>query len=326
MTLPPRKKVIPEWRRFEELVARIEADAGPLGLTVVSPDRIRCNITNRLREVDASVRMKVGTADVLITIECRRRGLKQDVTWIEQLAAKKQGIGAARTIAVSSSGFSPEAGAAARHHGIELRELSEVSAEDINQMMRLDFVLFAHKRCASVRVTLRPFREGPWLLPDPSEPELLLPETTDLFAPIFRNIVSGAMWSINDLWLQLQDTTDPFAGLEKGGPPVVRTACFPYPGNVAAETPAGEVRLGDVLLSIGLWLELEQVDFESARKVEYKAPSGETLQRVEFASAEPGAEDWRITLQMPKDCTDLGQLRTGGNWPMRTSKRKETEG
>ena len=53
MTIPPRKRAMPEWRQFEKLVARIEADAGPLGLTVVSPDRIRCKITGRLREVDA---------------------------------------------------------------------------------------------------------------------------------------------------------------------------------------------------------------------------------------------------------------------------------
>jgi hypothetical protein len=131
MPLNPKKRAVPEWRRFEELVARIEADAGPLGLTVTSPDRVRCRITGRLREVDASVRMKVGTADVLVTIECRRRRNKQDVTWIEQLATKKRAIGATHTIAVSASGFSREAIESAEHHGIDLRELSEISAADI---------------------------------------------------------------------------------------------------------------------------------------------------------------------------------------------------
>lgn len=142
-------------------------------------------------------------------------------------------------------------------------------------------------------------------------------DTTDFFAHIFRNIETDTTWSINDLWLQIQGVTDPFAGLGKGCTPVVRTACFPYLGNVVANTPSGEIQLGDVLLSIGLWLEVEQVDFESARKVEYKALSGETLQRVEFASAQSGLKDWRISLQMPRDSTDLGQLRTGSNWPIR---------
>jgi len=325
MKTPSCKREIPEWRRFEELVSRIEADAGPLGLIVVSPDRIRSKITGRFREVDASIRAKVGTAEVLVTIECRRRGHKQDVTWIEQLATKKQAIGASRTIAVSSSGFSPEAVAVAQHHGIDLRELSEVSAAEINQMMRLSFVLFTHKRCMVAQISLRPFREGPWVLPDPGDSEMLfLPNTTNPFAPIFRNLDTGTAWSINDLWLQLQDATDPFAGLDKFSPPVVRTVCFPYPGDVSVKTPSGEVRLGDVLLSLRLWFELEQVDLESAHKVEYKAPSGEALQRVEFVSTEPSAEDWRISLQMPKNSSDPKQLRVGGNWPTHTSKNDNT--
>ena len=132
-----RKNTTPDWRQFERLVARIEADAGPLGLKVTSPDRIRCNITGRLREVDASVRTTIGTSSVLVTIECRKRRPKEDVTWIEQLATKKVNIGAARTIAVSSTGFSAGAEAVARQHGIDLRQISDVSISDINQHMRL---------------------------------------------------------------------------------------------------------------------------------------------------------------------------------------------
>lgn len=61
--------------RFEELVARIEADAGPLGLAVASPDGVRCRIPARPRKVDASVRMKDAVADVLVTMSPRGRGV-----------------------------------------------------------------------------------------------------------------------------------------------------------------------------------------------------------------------------------------------------------
>ena len=93
----PKKQHAPAWREFEQMVARIEADAGPAGLIVKSPDRIRCRITGRLREVDASVQTQVGTTNILVTIECRKRRPVQDVTWVEQLATKKQSLGAART-------------------------------------------------------------------------------------------------------------------------------------------------------------------------------------------------------------------------------------
>jgi hypothetical protein len=60
---------------------------------------------------------------------------------------------------------------------------------------------------------------------------------------------------------------NPFADVEKGQPPVIRTASFPYPGNVSVETRQGPKRLGDVILSMALWLEIEQITLEAARRV-----------------------------------------------------------
>lgn len=305
-----RRRDVPDWKDFEQLVARIERDAGPLGLMVTSPDRILCKITGRKREVDASIRSRAGTTNILITIECRKRHPKQDVTWIEQLAAKRDAIGAACTIAVSSSGFSANAVAVADRHGIQLRRLSEVSAAMINSLMRLDFVLFPHKRAAPVRVALRFWCDVEWQVPDPNRVDMVLPETPDLFAPIFRNTDTNLTWSLNDLWHQVQEVTDPFADIEKGQPPVVRTACFPYPGNVTVETPEGPKVLGDALLSMALWLEIEEVWLADARKLEYTSPEGTALQRVEFISQRREDKDLRISLQMPKDSADLKDLRT----------------
>ena len=167
------KRDIPDWQEFEQLVARIENDAGPLGLTVASPDRILCKITGRKREVDVSIRSRAGTTDILITIECRKRQPKQDVTWIEQLAAKRDAIGASCTIAVSSSGFTPNAVAVAHRHSIQLRRLSEVSAAEINALMRIDFVLFPHKRAALTRAAMRFARNEEWSIPDPESVDMV---------------------------------------------------------------------------------------------------------------------------------------------------------
>jgi hypothetical protein len=88
------------------LASNIEATLAPSGARVKSPDRIRDKIAGQYREVDASIRYKVGSVDLLITVECRDRSRLEDVTWIEQIATKQAHIGAARTIAVSSKGFS----------------------------------------------------------------------------------------------------------------------------------------------------------------------------------------------------------------------------
>lgn len=125
-----------DWREFERLVARIERDLAPQGAVVRSPDRVPDLVTGSLREVDASIRFKVGSSSILITIECRRRGAVQDDTWIEQLASKKEKVGAAKTIAVSSSGFSEPAKITAKLKGIDLRNLREITDEEILAWLR----------------------------------------------------------------------------------------------------------------------------------------------------------------------------------------------
>lgn len=120
-----------DWRAFERLVARIETVASPRGAIVKSPDHLPDLVTRKMREVDASIRYRIGSVDILITIECRKRTRKADDTWIEQLATKRSKVGAAKTIAVSSRGFTNSATQTARHHGIELRTLSEVPPKDL---------------------------------------------------------------------------------------------------------------------------------------------------------------------------------------------------
>lgn len=121
------------WRQFELLVAQIESALLSHDAQVMSPDRIPDLVTGKLREVDASIRLNVGSTPILITLECRDRHSIQDDTWIEQLATKKAKIGASVTIAVSSSGFTEPATRSAKHFGIELRTLkplAEMEAKD----------------------------------------------------------------------------------------------------------------------------------------------------------------------------------------------------
>ena len=119
-----------DWEQFQQQVARIEAFLKPQGAVVTTPDHIPDVNTGQPREVDASIRMRLGASDILVTFECRKRKDKQDVTWIEQLATKKKNIGADRTVAVSSKGFSAAAKDTARRYGIELRCLMDLSTQD----------------------------------------------------------------------------------------------------------------------------------------------------------------------------------------------------
>jgi hypothetical protein len=83
-----------QWRDFELLVAKIEGILAPQGAIVKSPDKVPdySSKRNKTREVDTSIRYKIGTVEILITIECRARSRVEDLTWIEQLSTKKKDI------------------------------------------------------------------------------------------------------------------------------------------------------------------------------------------------------------------------------------------
>lgn len=103
----------------------------------------------------------------------------------------------------------------------------------------------------------------------------VLPEDADPFAPIFRDDETGATWSLNDLWHQLQEATDPFEGVEKAQPPVFRTACFPYRGTVTRPGDLTPTRLPI------FWAHISVDTFSSTRKLyQCKIGSKRSLARV----------------------------------------------
>ncbi len=125
-------------RDFEKLIARIENVLAPIGAEIKSPDYISDLVTGYPREVDVSIRIDEGNNTKLVTVECRDhrnkgKKLAQNDPWIEQLITKREKIGAWRTIAVSSGGFSSSAITTAKHYGIELRQLDEITDDEIAQ-------------------------------------------------------------------------------------------------------------------------------------------------------------------------------------------------
>ncbi len=119
------------WRDYEKLVSKLEKSLFPLGATVKSPDYIKDTVTNINREVDGSIRYKVGTEEILVTIECRNRNNRQCISWIEQLVTKKRSINANKTIAVSVKGFSLAAKELAKKNDIILKTLDEIDPASV---------------------------------------------------------------------------------------------------------------------------------------------------------------------------------------------------
>ncbi len=122
-----------EGKDLELLIEMIEKVMLPEGAIITSPDYIQDKITGEKREVDISIRHKVGSVDILILIECRDRAAAQDVTWIEQVVTKTKDLKANKVIAVSSSRFTKGALTKADHNGIETRTLDEITVDVIKR-------------------------------------------------------------------------------------------------------------------------------------------------------------------------------------------------
>jgi hypothetical protein len=122
-------------RDLEELVRDLEHFLAASPVEVKSPDYVRGRLSGNMREVDVSVRGNVGSMSLLAIIECRKRKYRQDVTWIEQIATKRNDVGANHAVAVSSRPFSSGAISMAARLGIELR-----TSEEIGEAAALEWV------------------------------------------------------------------------------------------------------------------------------------------------------------------------------------------
>lgn len=120
-------------RTLEILTARIEHALSASGVTIKSPDHLEDKVAGGTREVDVSLRTDVGSAEVVVIVECRDRGRVADVTWIEQIVSKRNAVGASKAIAVSSGTFSKKALATARNHGVDAITLKQVNDAEVRK-------------------------------------------------------------------------------------------------------------------------------------------------------------------------------------------------
>jgi len=283
------KQSNPAWREFEKLVARIEKAVAPEGAVVKSPDYVRDYVAGRMREVDASVRSRVGTAEVLITIECRRRGQRQDVVWIEQLKAKREAIRASRTIAVSSVGFSESAIRAASGYGIDLRRLAELSPEEVRTWILPQGLVHSYKKVSFNSVTYA-FEATSGPLP---------PESRGHADARELQLISGGSLSLNDLWLKAQEQQDLYEGVPEDGSTVRRLVRLRFPPNtLGLHTPEGLRELRAIKIDAQLGWGLEEIALGDAEIAHYTSHDGLDVRRIEFVTKNATRGNVRLAMQV----------------------------
>ena len=280
------------WRSFELLVSRIEHALAGESVTVKSPDSIPCITTGRHREVDVSIRTWVGSAEILITVECRDRVAVQDVTWIEQLAAKKKNIGAAKTIAVAASGFSTEATRIARENGIDLRILDEITDQDIKSWIGMVGMVHVFKDCG-----LAGSPEIHFFLETGDEPQEMTGQNASSSQHIFTG-PSGESLSLNDIWLRADDQGKVFDRIPKDDEDHFVTLTVTPSDKLQLCTSKGNRRVKAITMPLRLRWKHEFISLSDARTVRYKAadtvnPLPEHI-FVEFETKQANSKNLRI--------------------------------
>ena len=271
-------------RALEQLVRLLEGFLANKPVVIRSPDYIDGRNSHTRREVDVSLRSNIGSAQIFAIIECRDRQDAQDVTWIEQLASKRDDVGADKAVAVSTVGFTRGARGMADANRIELRTLEDVTDTVVFDWLQIETV--------DVRVPYVTMEAVGFDMLDPSIE--LSSETEDAFlhgriqrdAKVFIRKSDNVAVSIDDIWASAPEIEPALNDAFRGTPPgQIRTgmlrAVFSDPNRrYAVRTREG--RLMDIeVIEITGDFHYEEANAPIIRRFAYCDDSGSIVEGAE---------------------------------------------
>jgi len=188
-------------RALEILVEDLERLLADQSLEIKSPDFIYHEITKKSREVDVSIKGKVGSHQFLIVLECRDRKNPQDVIWIEQLVSKRDSLKANKLVAISTGGFTKPAIELAKAKGIELRTFESFNLNELkNWVLPKVNARYLNFKILSVSIEMVPATNLGELDKNPiSSFKYSGKETIQTDQEIFTTPIDNKKWSINSL-------------------------------------------------------------------------------------------------------------------------------
>lgn len=141
-----------KWEKFEQLVEKIQKDLAGTA-TVTRNDKIEGKNSGTKRQIDVSVRQKVGQFELLVAIECKDLARPVDVTDVESFTTKIRDIEAHQGAMVSASGFTEAAKASAKSANIKLYRAVDTDNHDWKVEIGIP-VVFGFAYIASTQLTI----------------------------------------------------------------------------------------------------------------------------------------------------------------------------
>jgi len=119
----------PRWRRFEKLVAQVQQELAP-NAVVTHDDKIRGHNSGQLRQVDITVKQRVGQYDILIAIDCKDYKRAVNLNEVEKFIGLITDIKANKGVMVAANGFSNTAKSVGEKAGLDLYRLIDTDTHD----------------------------------------------------------------------------------------------------------------------------------------------------------------------------------------------------
>lgn len=253
-------------RELEELVAALEAALAQSNLKVQSPEYVTGRHSGKRCEVDVSIRGKIGSTTIFLMIECRDRRDTEGVDWIEQVATKRQDVGADKAIVVTSADFSEGAKNMAESLGVGIRTLKQLEEGDTFTWLGYTRVQSSVCRFQVLRVT-------------PGIPDLLaetLAEIPSLLGTHVHEVrlrgPAGAPYaSVGDVVEALHTFTSMWDDVPGDGTRVITIKKLRLDG-YELEATSGWITIEGIAFRLVLWIETEELP--ASRKSEYQDPQG----------------------------------------------------
>jgi len=221
----------------------------------------------------------IGTVEILVTVECRRRSTKADVRWIEELRSKRDSLGISKTIAVSKRGFSRDAVETARLAGIELRTLSEITSGQIKGWILPEKITYTYQHFDITAVDIDAYPGGHGAEVDQPVASISSATTADVF-----ETRDGTRCSLNDLFrTALRQEPALAANVPADGTRKHRTVHVRFrAGDLSLYTDTGPVGVARVAVSVDLWEEEQVQNGASGSYHRYLDSEGRSVERAEF--------------------------------------------
>jgi hypothetical protein len=128
----PTSKVEPsapkKWREFEDLAASIQKQFVGADATVTTNDHIRGRRTGDLRQIDITIRQRVGQFEMLVVIDCKDYKTPVDVKDVEAFIGLLEDVAGNKGVIIAARGFTSGAKKRAADARIEILTLVDAGS------------------------------------------------------------------------------------------------------------------------------------------------------------------------------------------------------